>query len=68
MEENFAVIVPARDTEKVRFELQSRGLLDRSRKFVSRIVEDGSFVEIPVTDLVSGYEIKRQEQPEFYRQ
>ncbi|WP_129596298.1 class I SAM-dependent methyltransferase [Methanohalophilus profundi] len=68
MEEYFAVIVPARDTEKIRSELQSRGLLDRSRKFVSRIVGGESFVEIPVTDLVSGYEIKRQEQPEFYRQ
>ncbi|MFP4655880.1 MAG: class I SAM-dependent methyltransferase [Methanohalobium sp.] len=68
MEENFAVIVPARDTEKVRFELQSMGLLDRSRKFVSSIVTGESFVEIPVTDLVSGYEIKLQKQPQFYHQ
>ncbi|APH39952.1 class I SAM-dependent methyltransferase [Methanohalophilus halophilus] len=68
MEENFAVMVPARDTEKVRSKLQSRGLLDRNRKLVSRIVAGENFVEIPVTDVVSGYEVKRQEQPQFYRQ
>jgi tRNA wybutosine-synthesizing protein 2 len=67
MEENFAVIVPARDTEKVRYKLQSAGLLDGKRKFISRIVAGENFVEIPVTDFVQGYENIRQEQPQFYR-
>ncbi len=40
-----------------------QGLLDRSRK----VVEKSSYVEIPVTDFVPGFQVISQNSPVFYR-
>ncbi|MGM0770602.1 MAG: class I SAM-dependent methyltransferase [Halobacteriota archaeon] len=62
-----AVVIPVKDVEKVKTELISRDILDKSRKI--RIVKhpDGRFAEVPVTAFADGFEIIEQEGPEFYR-
>jgi tRNA wybutosine-synthesizing protein 2 len=58
-----AVRAVRKDTDATLKRVASLGLLDRSRK----ILEKGSFMEIPVTEPVPGCEVVAQVRPAFYK-
>ena len=68
-----AVIVPIDKAEKLRSDLQKKGLLDLGRKI--RTIKTGekdedeinTFLEIPVTSEIEGMETLEQQNPEYYR-
>lgn len=57
-----AVLAGREEAEEVRTKLLLEGALDKTRKLVKR----NGFVEIPVNEPLSGYELVEQENPEFY--
>jgi len=60
---NLAVRAERADAEATLKRIISFCLLDRRRK----VLEKGSFVEIPVVEALSGCETIHQEEPEYYR-
>ena len=58
-----ALMVPKWEAKRTLQKVSEVGLLDRDRKVLAK----GEFVEVPVTDALSGYETIIQKDPLFYR-